>query len=398
MFRIARIISAIYLLLAVVVTGLTIAVGPLPGGTAPLEEIREQMIGRDPVVIHIAYSTEKEDWLKAAAEQFQAESHRVRGRAIEIELEGIGSREMINQIIQGQLQPTVVSPASSVQIELLRGEWQGRGSGSILLEGDDAPQPLVVTPLVVVAWEERAQVLALSDSSRLWNNLHDVLADSQGWDAFGKPEWGLAKFGQTDPTQSNSGIQTLALLAYNYHNKTAGLTRQDMLDQGFRRWLDEIEQAVSDFPPGTSTLMENMVRFGPSKYDFVVVYENLAIENIETARGRWGPISIYYPPANMLSDHPYAILDAPWVSQEQREAAVAFREFLLSEEIQRLALIDYGFRPVNVSVAVDSADSPFRRFSSYGVRVDSGQAVEVEVPSADVLNELLSLWQGGGYN
>ncbi len=396
MFRIARIISAIYLLLAVVVTGLTIAVGPLPGGTAPLEGIREQMIGRDPIVISIAYGTEKEEWLRAAVEQFEAESHRVRGRAIEIELEGIGSREMINEIIQGELKPTVVSPASSIQIELLQGEWQARSNDSILFEGDDAPQPLVITPLVVVAWEERAQVLSLEHSASLWENIHDVLSDSQGWGAFGKPEWGLAKFGQTDPETSNSGIQTLVLLSYGYHDKTVGLNNQDILDAGFQRWLDALEQAVLEFPPSTGTLMEDVVRFGPSKYDFVVVYENLAIENIETARGRWGPIRIYYPPANVLSDHPYAILNAEWVSQEQREAAAVFREYLLSEEMQRLALVDYGFRPANTSVPFDTDDSPFRRFSNYGVQMDIAQSVEI--PPADVLNELINLWRRGDYN
>jgi hypothetical protein len=323
-----------------------------------------------------------------------AENHTVNGRPIRIELQGIGSREMVQEIIDGDLQPTVISPASSIQIELLRGEW--RGSQDILFEGSDAPQPLVITPLVIVAWEERADVLSFNEPSQLWDNLHEVLSDSQGWGAFEQAEWGLAKFGQTNPETSNSGIQALVLQAYGYHEKTTGLTNEDILDSDFQAWLDEVQEAVLEFPDSTGTLMENVVRFGPSKYDFIVVYENLAIGNIETAEGRWGPISVYYPPANILSDHPYAILNAEWVSDDQREAAAQFRDFLLSEEIQEVALNDYGFRPANTSVAFDSPDSPFTRFESYGVQADIAQSVEV--PPASVLNELISLWDRKDYD
>lgn len=398
MIRIAQMVSSLYLVLAVVVTGITVVAGPLPGGAAPLEGIREQVIGRDAVTISIAYGTEKEEWLQAAVERFNAADERVGGRPIAIELEGIGSREMVSEIMDGDLQPTVASPASSIQIELLRGEWQARNNSSILLEGEDAPQPLVITPLVVVAWEERAQQLSLDDSAQLWGNLHDVLADPQGWAAFGQPEWGFAKFGQTNPETSNSGIQTLVLLAYDYHDKTSGLSNADILDQGFQAWLDDIQEAVVDneFPSSTGTLMEDVVRFGPSKYDFIVVYENLAIDNIETAQGRWGPIRVYYPPANILSDHPYAILNAPWVTPAQREAAARFRDFLLSEEIQRLALTDYGFRPANAAVGFAGSDSPFTRFENYGVRRDIARSVEV--PPAEVLSQLIELWRRGDYN
>jgi ABC-type Fe3+ transport system substrate-binding protein len=390
MFRIAQLLSGAYLTLALLVTLVTIFVGPILGGTAPLAGMREQLIGRDPVVVRIAYGTEKEEWLQAATRHFLADSPTVQGRPIEIELEGIGSREMVTEIIQGNLQPAVVSPASSIQIELLRDEWQTRNGTRILHGGDDAPQPLVITPLVVVAWEERARALELDDPDRLWRNLHDVLADPQGWASFGHPEWGLAKFGQTTPESSNSGIQALVLMAYAYHGTTSGLTNESILDPGFQEWLDEIQEAVIEFPSSTGTLMEDVVRFGPSKYHFVIVYENLAIANIETARGRGGEIKVYYPPANMLSDHPYAILDAPWVTPEQRAAAAQFRAYLLSEETQRAALVDYGFRPANTAVAFDAAGSPFTRFASYGIQTDIAQSVEV--PPANVLNELINLW------
>ncbi|NJL33131.1 MAG: ABC transporter substrate-binding protein, partial [Chloroflexaceae bacterium] len=114
------------------------------------------------------------------------------------------------------------------------------------------------------------------------------------------------------------------------------------------------------------------------------------------SRGRWGDISVYYPPANVLSDHPYAILNAEWVTPEEREAAALFRDFLLSEEVQTRALVEYGFRPGNPNVSFDVAGSPFERFESYGVQRDIAQSVQT--PPADVLNELITLWSRRDYD
>jgi hypothetical protein len=281
-------------------------------------------------------------------------------------------------------------------VELLREEWQARNGSSILHEGDDAPQPLVITPLVVVAWQERAAALDLDDPAEFWQHMHDVLASPQGWAEFGNPDWGLAKFGHTNPESSNSGMQTLVLLAYGYHNKTSGLSNADILDADFQSWLDDIERAILEFPSSTGTLMEDVVRFGPSKYDFVVVYENLAVENIETARGRWGEIQVFYPPANILSDHPFAILDAEWVTEDQRAAAAQFRAFLLSNDIQTMAFVDYGFRPANQDVSFTIENNPFSRFESYGIQLEIADSVEV--PPAAVLNELINWWGRQGYD
>ncbi len=378
MLRTARILSAGYLLLAVVLGGLSLLPPPAP------------------VVVSVVYGTEKRDWLEAAAERFMAaEPTTSSGAPIAIELEGAGSREMVLDIIDGERQPTVISPASSIHTELLRGEWESRTGASILYDDNDRPQPLVITPLVIVMWQERAEALSLEDADRLWRNLHTLVADDVGWGAFDRPEWGLARWGHTNPETSNSGIQTIVLLAYAYHNKTTGLTNQDILDPDFQQWFADFERAVPEFPSSTGFLMDDMLRVGPSKYSFIVVYENLAIENFDVAVGRGGAINVYYPPANILSDHPYAILDAEWVTPEQREAAAMFRDYLLSEETQTLAL-QFGFRPANTAVAFDTPDSPFARYADRGIKADIAQSVEP--PSAEVINELIDLWRRGDYD
>jgi hypothetical protein len=265
-----------------------------------------------------------------------------------------------------------------------------------------------LTPLVIVAWDQRAKVLWGDDTSTFWDTLHRALANPKGWVgvaeqrgfAVGSPEytqaqqWGFVKFGHTSPLTSNSGAQTLMLLAYAYHNKSSGLTSADITDPTFQKWLLEVETAVLEFGDSTGTFMTNMVQFGPSKYDVVAVYENVAIENIQAAQGRWGQdIKIYYPPATMFSDHPYAVLDAPWTTPEQRAAAVQFRSFLLSRPMQELALQSYGFRPAdpNVPLITNDANNPFNKYKSYGVKVDIAQ--QVQTPTGDVVSTLLDLWR-----
>lgn len=388
MLRTARILSAGYIILAVVLTVLTATVGPVGSAPLPLP------IGpaREPIVVTIAYGTEKREWLEEATRRFAAQDRRINGRPIQVELQGIGSRELVNEIVAGTLQPTVASPASSLWIELLEADWYARNGAAIVRDGPDAPQPLVLTPLVLVAWQQRADVLWPNGPQQLWQELHDAIADQRGWAARGHPEWGFVKFGHTSPLSSNSGAQTLLLLAYAYHNKTSGLSSEDVLDPEFQRWMEEIELGVLEFGDSTGTFMDDMVRFGPSKYDFVAVYENLALENVEAARGRWDDIRLIYPPATLLSDHPYAILEAAWVTPEQAEAAAIFRDYLLSREAQELALAA-GFRPASPEVAVINQDpnNPFNRYVSYGVQIDIQQ--QVQLPPADVTNTLIDLWR-----
>jgi ABC-type Fe3+ transport system substrate-binding protein len=391
MLRLSRLLSGGFLFIALGVTVLTLVGFPL--GPAPFQLSPIGPAG-DPVVIEIAYGTEKRAWLEDAVTRFAATNPRVRGRPIEIVLKGIGSREIVTEIVQNDYQPTVVSPASLIQIELLRDQWSRKTNGSQIIPNTaSAVQPLVLTPLVIVAWEERANVLWQNGPANFWQDIHRVNAAQQGWAEFGRPEWGFVNFGHTTPETSNSGLQTLLLLAYGYHNKARDLTSGDITSPAFQQWLIEVEQAVPQFGESTGLLMEDMLRFGPSKYDFIAVYESLAIENFRIAEGRGGRIRVFYPPANIYSEHPYAILDAPWVSDAQRDAATQFRDFLLSTEIQEIALKQYGFRPANLQVRIDPNDqtNPFVRYADYGITYDIAE--QVAVPPADVLNTLIELWR-----
>jgi hypothetical protein len=256
----------------------------------------------------------------------------------------------------------------------------------------DNCRSILTTPLVLVAWRERGNVLWDEEpGDDLWKQMHAALNDPAGWERYEHPEWGYIKFGHTDPTRSNSGFMTLVLMTYGYYNKTEELSAEEILsNQEFQQWLEEFEASISEFGASTGTYMKDIVAYGPSKYDIVAVYEATAIENIDNALGRYGELRIYYPPATIMSDHPFCILDATWVNDEKKQAAQMFMAYLEDTPAQELALVSYGFRPVDQSIELDMLGSPFNQYLQNGLKINL--PVEVQLPSGSVLDTLLTFW------
>ena len=386
MLRLSRIIASGYIAICLVALALTALIGPL--GYAPFPIIPAP--ARPPITVTFWYSTEKREWLEAAKQQFDAAHLTYNGRPIQVQLKGLGSpgiaQRVASQDWRGETPPTAVSPAS--------GMWLSMFNVPVSAAGAEAPQPLVISPLVVVGWDERAQALWPNGPKDFWHDLHDAIANEGGWKALGGSQsWGPVKFGHTSPLTSNSGAQTLILLAYAFYNKSSGLTSANVTDPAFAKWLAEVEGGVASFGDSTDAFMNDIVTKGPSQYDFGVVYENLALQSMDAAKQRQGQsLRIFYPPATLLGDHPFAVLDGAWVKPEERAAALVFRDFLRSTASQKLAL-QYGFRPADPNVAITSDDpgNPFKKYAPNGVQVTIAQ--QATEPSVEVVNSLLDLWK-----
>lgn len=344
------------------------------------------LANRDPVELTVLYSTEKEAWLEAAVENFEGD---VEGRPIVVNLEKMGSREMVQAIVAGEQQPDLVSPASSLQASLLETESRAR-FGRPLVDPDRC-RPVVSTPLVLLAWPERAEALwGDAPGQNLWLELQTALVDPKGWASYGHPEWGYVKFGHTDPTRSNSGLMTILLLAYGYFEKTGDLSLAEVRDTPeFRDWFTRLEDTIATFGSSTGTYGRDIVTYGPSKYDLIAVYESTAIEQAQNATGRYGQLQVYYPPATVLSDHPFCTVTADWVTPERGTAAKEFTDYLLSPEVQAQALA-LGFRPADPGLALDQPGSPFMTYAANGIQTQLPP--EVEVPPGEVLDVLLGIW------
>lgn len=334
--------------------------------------------------IGIAYGTEKKRWLKWAVERF---AETPEGKHIQIDLIPMGSLEGAQAILRGDERVHVWSPASAVYKDVFMQEWQVQRGGNPILR----VEALALTPMVFVMWEERYQAFVKRYGELSFATIAHGLAERGGWATIAeRPEWGLFKFGHTHPNLSNSGLMTLLLMAYHRSDKCRDLKLADILDAHFQDWLYAVEAGITGLSNSTGNMMREMVLKGPSSFDALFVYENLAIDYLKNAEGRWGTLRVEYPVRNMWNDNPYYIVDVPWSDAAHRKAAGQFLDFLLSEPVQQQALV-HGFRPGNPSVPVKGPDSPFTRYAKYGVRVDL--ATTCEAPGAEVINNLLATWQ-----
>jgi Ca-activated chloride channel family protein len=265
-------------------------------------------------------------------------------------------------------------------------QWEDKYHTNPILKGQD----LALTPMVFVMWKSRYEAFIQRAPGVSMKMLYYAMRAPTGWGAIADmPEWGHFKFGHTRPNQSNSGLMTLIVLAYAYYEKRAGLTVLHVTWPEFQTYLARVEHRVALLSNSTGNLMREMVFKGPVGCDALMVYESLAIDYLEKARSRWEPLQVIYPEYNLWNNNPYFILNVPWSSQEHRDAAEAFLDFLMSEPIQARAL-DHGFRPANLDVPVRGPESPFTRFAEYGLSVEVPPVCEV--PSREVIENLQESW------
>ncbi len=343
--------------------------------------------------IQVVYATEEGAWLRAAADQFNQEERALNGQRIVVELIPMDSGEALIQIKNGTITPTAWSPASMLWVNALNSEWETSHATDLVMRvGQYQATPLVLSPMVFVMWQDRAEVFTSSLGDPDWDTIQQAVADPQGWQGLGgNPNWGLVKFGQTDPVYSNSGLVAVSLATYDYFDKTRGLRVEDLASSDYNAWMHSLWRGiVGEYDRTSADLMNHMILYGPSTYDVIMVYENLVAAQMKNAPGRWGnTLQVFYPRLNLWNDHPYCVLLADWSTADQKDAALEFQKYLLTEPVQRQAL-HHGFRPANVDVPVinDDPENPFNLHREQGLQVNIERINLVEVPSGDVIREL----------
>ncbi len=353
------------------------------------------------ISLDFIFSTEKNAWLEAAINDFNKQQVQVRGKVVEVQFDDSGSLDIANQIVAGQKKPVVWSPSSMLELNRLSFKWQqahGQGSAVLISTGNFGIQSLASSPLVFALWKERADAFLNYYGSINWTNIADALG-KKGWgDLRGPSDWGAVKFGQTRPTMSNSGLLTLTLIAYNFFKEQRQLTQTQVNDQKFLAYLNLFESAVNGFGLSSGTYMEqNVIPSGPAQADIIMTYENLVLTLQQEANNRQHqPLLMFYPSLNIVSDHPFAILNGSWVSDEQKQAAQALRDFLLTDAQQRNA-VQNGFRPVSTNVQISSSaipNNPFAQFSQISPKHSVSQTIQplAQAPSGGVIDALLQQW------
>jgi Ca-activated chloride channel family protein len=343
----------------------------------------------DPVMLNVLYSSEKQAWIEDAVKDFNNQNIAACDGPITVKATATGSGQSMLDILSGTAQPDVWSPAGSVWLTLLNAQWQAKHSGQQLIGTGATDTPsLVTSPVVIAMWKPQAQALGWPQKSLGWSDVAKLSTDPNGWSAYGHPEFGDFKFGHTHPDYSNSGLDAVIAMNYAATNKVRGLTLDDVNSATTKNFVSTVESSVIHYGDSTGFFADKMFNNGPGYLSATVMYENLVVAAND---GKTYPhlpypvVAIYPKEGTFSSDHPYAILNANWVTPAKKAAGLAFRNFLLTTDQQKKAL-QYGFRPADLNVPITGPVD-----SAHGVDPKQPSTV-LQLPNADVVSAIQANW------
>lgn len=334
----------------------------------------------------VVYSSEKKAWLEEQIDLFNKTSPKLAsGRPFTIEGKAMGSGEAMQDILDAHLEPAAFSPASDAYLTLLNDAW-------LSAPGHTAPlaphgESVVISPVVIAIWKPMAEAMGWPKKALGWSDVLKVSQNSKGWADLGRAEWGRFKLGHTHPEYSNSGLLSFLAEAYAGAGKTRDLSVADLGAPKTRAFLSGIERSIVHYGKSTGFFSEKMLARGPAYLSAAVLYENSVVESYaqaESANPRL--VAIYPREGTFWSDHPYSILDAPWVHEQEKQGAELFLARLKSEPAQARALA-LGFRPSDPNLAVTSPID-----AAHGCDAKQPQTT-LTVPSAAVLKQLLTVFR-----
>jgi Ca-activated chloride channel family protein len=164
----------------------------------------------------------------------------------------------MNDILDGNSQPTVWSPGDQSWVDQINQTWQEHPGRPPLISETCAPT--VYDPIGFAMWRPMAEAMGWPDQAIGWDSLVALAADPQGWAAYGHPEWGQFKFGHTLPGSSNSGLLILTALAYDKLGLTRGLTPDLVKSEAVISAMREVERHTIVYGEKSEDLLALMAR------------------------------------------------------------------------------------------------------------------------------------------
>lgn len=367
----------------------------------------------DAVTIRVLTALPVEPWVRSAADEFNKGDHAVDGVPIQVEIvaaDGLTALgrwdrneygaipadvrpEDLSESDRQALEdfPTAWIPDSRYLVELANASYKERlGRDVFLTDGEYRARPIAISLFAWGLYASRADVLEDKFGTIDWNSIHDAAIARGGWPELGgQPGWGFFKLVVPNPSKNVGGLAAMISAAGEYYGRT-DISVEDVTNPEFQAWLTELMGAVTDFSSASAYTAEDFALFGYSVGDGGQLLETDLLQNMQGNLTRWGdPLQIYYPEYITWFDFPFTVWVGPETSAIQKNAALEFQRFLLSDEQQQAALA-YGLRPANPNIPVDaSEDSLFVKWRDQGVQGVVPRTTAMRSPDRDVLLSLL---------
>jgi Ca-activated chloride channel family protein len=303
--------------------------------------------------------------LNEMSAQFNKEGHRTKsGKRIKVVIYNHGSAEisddLISRIVHGvptdrkALDPTIVTPSSA--------DWLVRANEAIghTIVDIGGSRSIAKALIGIVTYRDMAEVLGWPDKPIGYEDIIALRNNPLGWAGYpgAKAEWGqkpLMAF--TDPITSTTGRSVLfSLYAIGAGKSPEQLIMDDVTDPKVIDYVKGFQTLIDHYMIGTMPLNTQVYK-GPRYGHFFLMpednlihlYEGGETAIINTVETKAPPIEkpmvmIYPKEGSMVRNNIAGIVQASWVTEEQKAAADIWIDYLRQDEQQR-AFMNAGFRP-----------------------------------------------------
>ncbi len=302
-------------------------------------------------VVQLAASSEKAALLKQLAAAWDG---KLDGGCARVEVSSKASGGAADALARGWDEaidgprPDVWSPAATSWTQLLRQKTTSADKPDLI--GTGPPPGIVSSPLVIAMPKPMATALGWPDRALGWSDVLRLARDKRGWAGIGQP-YGAFTLGKTNPNFSTSGLHATVGTYVAATGTSSDLTLADLNKPAVQAYAQDVERAVVHYGDTTLTFLSNLQeaddRGEGLRYISAVTVEEKSVWDYNQGNPTGDPatlghhrkpriplVAIYPKEGTLLSDSPYAVLQAPWVDEPIRKAAAAFLTYLRSDASQ----------------------------------------------------------------
>lgn len=322
--------------------------------------------------ITVVANTSLEPWLSTAVTQFNAaETQTSSGKPAFVTLTTTDAGQAVTDMSTA-VGPTLWIPDDIVWANILADQKDSSFQNDCV--------SVAQSPLVIGMWREVAEALGWPGLPLGWLDVGSLAADAPLWDYYSGGQLGdTFRLGHTHPGLSGTGASTLLALVQAAQSKTEAVNETDIQQPIVQASVGAFEGGVSWFSPDTQSLSAAMSSRGLNYLSGGVMYESDVVND-----GNGQLVAVYPFEGTFMATHPACISQA--ATSEQQEAARLFRDYLLSDAGQQLALAG-GLRPVNPNVPIGAPLD-----EAHGVDPSQPEAL-FNAPSVATVYAVQELWQ-----
>ena len=329
------------------------------------------------VVVNVAANTSLTPWLETAVAGFNdAGVENDDGQPFFAVLTPIESGQAAAELAGGVLNdgsvPALWIPDEGVWVNVLVDQ------GNDSFQGDCAS--VAQSPLVIGMWREVAESLGWPGLPVGWLDVGSLAADPAAWDYYSGGELGdTFRLGHTHPGLSGTGASTLLAIVQAAELKTDAVSVADIQQPIVQASVGAFEGGVAWFSNSTNALGTAMSERGVTYLAAAVMYESTIVQH-----GNGEIVAVYPLEGTFVATFPACVNQS--ADSATQAAAVAFRDYLLSEEGQQSALAN-GLRPVSDAVPLGPPLD-----ATHGVDPSKPEIV-FDAPSVQTVYAVQDLWQ-----